>query len=859
MSRLALPQPLRTPALCIFFLLLIAGGTTPAWAQITITRTSSSVFYFDTKNTPQLTGMYAAYQIQNSGGTAYEDLWVSLGSFTGSTIGLAPNEDGLYHLGALGASETKYAFFYLTGSAATATAETHTVAVYDQKPPATALTSSTFTLTSESTQGANANKVTTTVTGPNPGTLGGIITITVTGQTGTIGGTQIAAYTPAAEASWPADSYKLVSTSITFTGGNTGTYTNQLFFTFPSSAASDYEAVYTFQATGITTAPSTVSPVAYIQSGNPIKHTSTSNFATLAPVQPAENTTTLSKSVSPTSIGGGVISYMLTLDNTGTNDVTVDELRDVLPAAATYILGSSTYGGGVIDDPVITGSTLAWQNTFTVPASSSVSLTFQVTLPNENGTYTNSVTGYIGEEQIDTTVDTADDAPATASVTVYADADLDGLPNYVEGGGTDPEADHDTDGTPNYQDPEFPGFTDTNNDGINDAFDADLDGYANHLDLDSDGDGLTDGTETGPDATNPRNSDTDSLPDYLDVDSDGDGITDLVEAQPTSAFTAPSGADDDGDGLDNAYDANDASTDLVASAGLTPYDFNEDDEPDHLDTDSDNDLLEDATEGHDTNGNGTIDGSERAPAGTDSDGDGLDDGFEGEFGTSYAPGNALNASNGVTAPATDFPNTNSGSEPDFRGASTLPVELAAFSATTDSDGVTLHWETASEAGNAGFFVERAGAAEGQPFAPLAWIEGHGTTSETQRYRYRAANLEPGRHVFRLKQVDVDGTFAYSTQVEASVDLAGTYHFSAAYPNPFNPQTQFSLAVKTPQHVTASVFDVTGRRVAVLYRGHLEARQSRTLRWDAGQHASGLYLIRVTGEHFSAVQRVTLIK
>ena len=107
-------------------------GAMAAQAAITITRTSSPVFYIDTGITPPLTGMYASYQITST--TNVADAWVRAESFTGGVVGLGPNEDGVVHLGALTAGVTKTAFFYLTATSATASSQSHSVVVYDRNP-----------------------------------------------------------------------------------------------------------------------------------------------------------------------------------------------------------------------------------------------------------------------------------------------------------------------------------------------------------------------------------------------------------------------------------------------------------------------------------------------------------------------------------------------------------------------------------------------------------------------------------------------------------------------------------------------------------------------------------------------------
>jgi hypothetical protein len=95
--------------------------------------------------------------------------------------------------------------------------------------------------------------------------------------------------------------------------------------------------------------------------------------------------------------------------------------------------------------------------------------------------------------------------------------------------------------------------------------------------------------------------------------------------------------------------------------------------------------------------------------------------------------------------------------------------------------------------------------------------------------------------------------------EAGAETPGTYALSAAYPNPFNPQTRFELAVRQQQHVVVSVYDALGRQVATLFEGQVAAGEARTLTFDAGSLPSGMYMIRAVGETFQEARRVTLMK
>ncbi|EMR03676.1 T9SS type A sorting domain-containing protein [Cesiribacter andamanensis] len=271
---------------------------------------------------------------------------------------------------------------------------------------------------------------------------------------------------------------------------------------------------------------------------------------------------------------------------------------------------------------------------------------------NGGGIYPNYL--YHGDSDRDGVMDTAD-----------ADSDNDGIPDLQEDGGTGYDPKGFTGGSRfmNYMNALLPGFVDSNNDGINDRFDRDLDGIPDFLDLDSDNDGIPDLVEAGGVDTNGDgivdtftdtnrdglhdpllssplplpDTDGDGLRNYLDIDSDGDGIPDNREAQRSANHRLPRYADTNRNGLDDAYEA------ATGGQALVPVNTDGDALPDYLDPDSDGDGIADAIEGFDFNKDGIAD---RTPSGQDTDRDGLDNAYD-----TLAPGrgNAL----GSNAPLQD--------------------------------------------------------------------------------------------------------------------------------------------------------------------------------------------------------------
>lgn len=75
-----------------------------------------------------------------------------------------------------------------------------------------------------------------------------------------------------------------------------------------------------------------------------------------------------------------------------------------------------------------------------------------------------------------------------------------------------------------------------------------------------------------------------------------------------------------------------------------------------------------------------------------------------------------------------------------------------------------------------------------------------------------------------------------------------------YPSPFTATAWVSVDVPTPQPVTVEVFDLLGRRVAVLFEGPLRPG-GRTLALDGAALPPGLYVVRVRGDGFVETRKV----
>jgi predicted secreted protein len=191
--------------------------------------------------------------------------------------------------------------------------------------------------------------------------------------------------------------------------------------------------------------------------------------------------------------------------------------------------------------------------------------------------------------------------------------------------------------------------------------------------------------------------------------------------------------------------------------------------------------------------------------------------------------------------------------------SPLPVELAAFDVQVDGDDALLSWQTLSETNNARFEVQTATGTS--PFRTVGSVRGAGTTTETQRYRFRMSDLTPGTHRFRLRQVDVDGTATLSDVRTLTVAADAPFTVVQATANPLRAGETATLkyAVRDREPVQVELFNVLGQRVRMLRDGWSTPGAVSTVRIPTATLTSGMYFVRITGRSFSRTERLSVVQ
>jgi uncharacterized delta-60 repeat protein len=205
----------------------------------------------------------------------------------------------------------------------------------------------------------------------------------------------------------------------------------------------------------------------------------------------------------------------------------------------------------------------------------------------------------------------------------------------------------------------------------------------------------------------------------------------------------------------------------------------------------------------------------------------------------------------------------------------IPLELSSFIAAINCNSVALTWSTATETNNSGFEILRgvypakSGTQNENEWNTIGFVPGFGTTTEPKSYSFIDENVSNGVYKYRLEQIDFDGSFTNSNEIEVVVDFTPKeFVLYQNYPNPFNPSTTIKFEIPGQARndnvmVTLKVYDILGNEVATLVN---EEKQPGVyeVEFSVGQDsspeiASGIYFYQIRAGSFSNTKKMILTK
>lgn len=207
------------------------------------------------------------------------------------------------------------------------------------------------------------------------------------------------------------------------------------------------------------------------------------------------------------------------------------------------------------------------------------------------------------------------------------------------------------------------------------------------------------------------------------------------------------------------------------------------------------------------------------------------------------------------------------------GDDVVPVELSYFTANVDEGKVVLNWKTISEINNKGFEIERKRYPvnsenksddlkdQNSLWHSIGFVGGSGTSTEPKHYLFIDKNVLNGKNIYRLKQIDFDGSFSYSNETEVEISIPEKFTLLQNFPNPFNPSTIISYQLPEKSNVTLKIYDVLGKEVAVLINNEWKEAGIHYYELNSSDFSftSGVYIYNLRAGEFTSTKKFVLMR
>ena len=183
----------------------------------------------------------------------------------------------------------------------------------------------------------------------------------------------------------------------------------------------------------------------------------------------------------------------------------------------------------------------------------------------------------------------------------------------------------------------------------------------------------------------------------------------------------------------------------------------------------------------------------------------------------------------------------------------LPVELTGLAATKTMTGTKLAWKTDSERSNFGFKVERS--YNYQPFTEISFVPGAGNSNTEISYTYFDPMHDDGYYIYRLEQVDLDGSTHLSNIVEVHYGASSALRLDQSFPNPFfagiaaTGSARIRYELPDVDEVTLKFVSFSGAVVRTLINHQTQQVGEQNVFWDGTDDnglpvASGVYYYKL---------------
>jgi|GEM_PF-5612568 len=184
----------------------------------------------------------------------------------------------------------------------------------------------------------------------------------------------------------------------------------------------------------------------------------------------------------------------------------------------------------------------------------------------------------------------------------------------------------------------------------------------------------------------------------------------------------------------------------------------------------------------------------------------------------------------------------------------LPLDLVSFKGTTVQDQNLLEWVTATEEATDKFEIERS--KDGYTYEEIGTVKASGYSTQNRNYIFYDRSPLLKHNYYRLKMIDLDGTFTYSDVVYLKMDFEDIL---SVYPNPIRGD-ELSLTLTQQFHGKTALFTITDIRGRIVYQeDHLMEPGTNKIKLTVFDIPTGTYFIHVDNNEYTSYKKFIKIE
>jgi len=171
----------------------------------------------------------------------------------------------------------------------------------------------------------------------------------------------------------------------------------------------------------------------------------------------------------------------------------------------------------------------------------------------------------------------------------------------------------------------------------------------------------------------------------------------------------------------------------------------------------------------------------------------------------------------------------------------LAVDLVHFSAEKNAvSGTNIEWKAENETAFDRYELERS--SDGESFTKIYTIKGNCTGNDACSYQYKDVGFDKIVY-YRLKMIDLDGSFTYSTVVSVNETLSDSKDYNLLSTYVFDQELQVKISAKRKAEATFALYNIGGK---VVYTDKdvpvLKGFNQKNI--DLGQLSNGVYILKI---------------